>query len=203
MQGDFVVVMGASEAGKITLAACINGLIPHFFKGKFVGDVEVYGKNTRSTLVAEMSEITGMVFQDYEAQLFSTNVELEVAFGPENFNVPRDEITRRIDENLALVGLDHLRQRSPATLSGGQKQKLTIASVLAMHPKVLVMDEPTTDLDPISKLGVFQVAEQMRRRIWSGLWSRLKAFSPPLICVLTLPGKRCLISLHESVHTRH
>lgn len=164
MQGDFIVVMGASEAGKSTLAACINGLIPHFFKGKFVGDVEVYGKNTRATTVAEMAGVTGMVFQDFEAQLFSTNVELEVAFGPENFNVPHDEIARRIDENLTLVGLDHLRRRSPATLSGGQKQKLAIASVLAMHPKVLVMDEPTTDLDPISKLGVFQVAEQLRRR---------------------------------------
>src|SRR5512142_2619095 len=163
-QGDFVVVMGPSEAGKSTLAACINGLVPHFFKGKFLGDVIVLGKNTREATVAEMSEQVGMVFQDFEAELFSTNVELEVAFGPENFAVPHDEIGRRIDENLRLVGLEGMRSRPPSTLSGGQKQKLAIASVLAMNPRVLVMDEPTTDLDPISKFGVFQIADQLRLR---------------------------------------
>jgi energy-coupling factor transport system ATP-binding protein len=163
-QGDFVVVMGPSEAGKSTLAACINGLVPHFFKGKFQGDVIVLDKNTRAATVAEMSEQVGMVFQDFEAELFSTNVELEVAFGPENFAVSRDEIARRIDENLRLVGLEHLRNRPPSTLSGGQKQKLAIASVLAMNPRVLVMDEPTTDLDPISKFGCFQIADQLRLR---------------------------------------
>ncbi len=163
-QGDFVVVMGPSEAGKSTLAACINGLVPHFFKGKFQGDVIVLDKNTRDTTVAEMSEQVGMVFQDFEAELFSTDVELEVAFGPENFAVPHDEIARRIDENLRLVGLEGMRHRPPSTLSGGQKQKLAIASVLAMNPRVLVMDEPTTDLDPISKFGIFQIADQLRRR---------------------------------------
>jgi energy-coupling factor transport system ATP-binding protein len=163
-QGDFVVIMGPSEAGKSTLAACINGLVPHFFKGKFQGDVIVLEKNTRQATVAEMSEQVGMVFQDFEAELFSTNVELEVAFGPENFAVPHDEIARRIEENLRLVGLQGMRSRPPSTLSGGQKQKLAIASVLAMNPRVLVMDEPTTDLDPISKFGVFQIADQLRRR---------------------------------------
>ncbi len=163
-QGEFLVVMGPSEAGKSTLAACINGLIPHFHKGRFRGQVVVMGRNTREHTVAQMAEVVGLVFQDFEAQLFSTNVELEVAFGPENFAVPRDEIARRIDENLKLVGLEAFRHRPPSTLSGGQKQKLAIASVLAMQPKVLVMDEPTTDLDPISKMGVFQVADQLRRR---------------------------------------
>lgn len=162
-KGEFLMVMGPSEAGKSTLAATINGLVPHFFKGKFEGVVSVLGRNTRDHTVAQMSEGVGMVFQDFEAELFSTNVELEVAFGPENFAVPRDEILRRIDENLKLVGLEAFRNRPPSTLSGGQKQKLAIASVLAMNPQVLVMDEPTTDLDPISKFGVFQIAEQLRR----------------------------------------
>jgi energy-coupling factor transport system ATP-binding protein len=162
--GDFVVIMGPSEAGKSTLAACINALIPHFFKGRFFGSVRVLGKDTQKTLVSELSESVGMVFQDFEAQLFSTNVELEVAFGPENLAVDREEIARRIDENLNLVGLGALRNRPPSTLSGGQKQKLAIASVLAMNPRVLVMDEPTTDLDPISKFGIFQIAEQLRQR---------------------------------------
>ncbi len=163
-EGDFLVVMGPSEAGKSTLAATINGLVPHFFKGKFKGDVVVLDRNTRDFSVAEMAKEVGMVFQDFEAQLFSTNVELEVAFGPENFGVDRQEIARRIDENLKLVGLDSLKDRPPSTLSGGQKQKLAIASVLAMQPRVLVMDEPTTDLDPISKYGVFKIADELRKR---------------------------------------
>jgi len=163
-QGDFLVIMGHSEAGKSTLAACMNGLVPHFHRGAFEGDVTVLDLNTRDKTVAQMSEKLGMVFQDFEAQLFSTNVELEVAFGPENFAVSREEIARRIDENLSLVGLDDLRDRAPSTLSGGQKQKLAIASVLAMQTPILVMDEPTTDLDPVSKQGVFEIAKQLRQR---------------------------------------
>lgn len=163
-RGEFLVIMGPSEAGKSTLAATINGLIPHFHKGKFIGNVTVLGRNTRDNTVAQMSEIIGMVFQDFEAQLFSTNVELEVAFGPENFAVDRDEIGRRINENLNYVGLDSVRHRPPSTLSGGQKQKLAIASVLALKPTVLVMDEPTTDLDPISKIGVFEITHRLCKR---------------------------------------
>ena len=163
-EGDFVVVMGPSEAGKSTLCACLNGLVPHFFRGKFRGEVRVLGRNTREHSVAEMAEIVGLVFQDFEAQLFSTNVALEVAFGPENFNVPWEEIDRRVRRSLSLVGLEGMEQRAPATLSGGQKQKLAIASVLAMEPKVLCMDEPTTDLDPVSKLGIFAIADELRRR---------------------------------------
>jgi len=143
-RGEFLVLMGPSEAGKSTLAATVNGLIPHFHKGKLSGEVIVMGRKTSDHTVAQMSEIVGMVFQDFEAQLFSTNVELEVAFGPENFAVDREEIGRRIDENLNYVGLDAYRNRPPSTLSGGQKQKLAIASVLALKPSVLVMDEPTT-----------------------------------------------------------
>ncbi len=163
-QGEFLVVMGHSEAGKSTLAASFNGLIPHFHRGQYEGRVEVMGENPEEILVAKMSKKIGMVFQDFEAQLFSTNVELEVAFGPENFAVPHDEIARRIDESLELVGLADLKHRSPSTLSGGQKQKLAIASVLAMQTPVLVMDEPTTDLDPISKAGVFDIADELRER---------------------------------------
>ncbi len=163
-RGEFLVIMGPSEAGKSTLAATINGLIPHFHKGKLIGDVTVMGRKTRENTVAQMAEIVGMVFQDFEAQLFSTNVELEVAFGPENFAVDREEIGRRINENLDYVGLDAVRNRPPSTLSGGQKQKLAIASVLALKPTVLVMDEPTTDLDPISKMGVFEITHRLCKR---------------------------------------
>jgi len=163
-RGEFLVVMGPSEAGKSTLAATINGLIPHFHVGKMAGTVTVMGRNTLDHTVAQMAEIVGMVFQDFEAQLFSTSVELEVAFGPENFAVEREEIGRRIDENLRYVGLEAFRRRPPSTLSGGQKQKLAIASVLALKPTVLVMDEPTTDLDPISKMGVFEITHRLCKR---------------------------------------
>ena len=94
-RGEFLVIMGPSEAGKSTLAATINGLIPHFQNGKLNGTVTVMGRNTRDNTVAQMAEIVGMVFQDFEAQLFSTNVELEVAFGPENFAVDREEIGQK------------------------------------------------------------------------------------------------------------
>jgi len=163
-KGEFLVIMGASEAGKSTLAACFNGLIPHYTRGAIKGEVIIQGTNTADSSVPELAENVGIVFQDFEAQLFSTNVELEVAFGPENFSVPREEIGRRIEENLKYVGLEEYRNRAPFTLSGGQKQKLAIASVLAMRPTILVMDEPTTDLDPISKQGVFDITNQLRKR---------------------------------------
>ncbi len=161
-RGGSLVIMGPTEAGKSTLTATMNGLVPHFFKGRMEGAAAVLGRNIRETSVAELSERVGIVFQDFEAQLFSTNVELEVAFGPENLGLPREEIGRRIDENLQLVGLAGFRRRSPATLSGGQKQKLAIASVLALKPELLVMDEPTTDLDPESKREIFRIADEIR-----------------------------------------
>jgi len=163
-KGEFLVIMGASEAGKSTLAACFNGLIPHYMKGAIKGEVIVQGINTAESSVPQLAQNVGIVFQDFEAQLFSTNVELEIAFGPENFAVPREEIGRRIEENLRYVGLQEFRNRPPVTLSGGQKQKLAIASVLAMQPTILVMDEPTTDLDPISKQGIFDITNRLRRR---------------------------------------
>lgn len=163
-KGEFLVIMGSSEAGKSTLCASINGLIPHYQRGKLKGNITVLGKDTQENKVAQLAEYIGMVFQDFEAQLFSTNVELEIAFGPENFAIEREEIGRRIEENLTYVGLEDFRDRPPSTLSGGQKQKLAIASVLAMHPQVLVMDEPTTDLDPISKQGVFDIVNELRQR---------------------------------------
>ena len=163
-KGEFMVIMGASEAGKSTLSTCINGLIPHYTRGAIKGEVIVQGVNTQESSVPQLAENVGIVFQDFEAQLFSTNVELEVAFGPENFAIPREEIGLRIEENLKYVGLEDFRDRPPFTLSGGQKQKLAIASVLAMKPTILVMDEPTTDLDPISKQGVFDITNQLRQR---------------------------------------
>jgi len=162
--GEFFVIMGASEAGKSTLASSFNGLIPHFVRGKFQGEVQVCEKQTTSARVAELSPLVGLVFQDFESQIFSTNVELEVAFGLENLGLPRAEMVHRVNDALRFVGLDTVRHRSPASLSGGQKQKLAIASVLAMRPKLLVMDEPTTDLDPLSKADVYTITNHLRQQ---------------------------------------
>ncbi|MDP8949596.1 MAG: energy-coupling factor transporter ATPase [Actinomycetota bacterium] len=163
-EGEFVVVMGPSGAGKSSLCTSLNGLIPHFFRGRMEGEVRVRGRSTRDGKVGEFAKEVGLVFQDFEAQLFSTNVALEVAFGPENFRVDREEMTRRVGEVLKRVRLEGFENRQPATLSGGQKQRLAIASVLAIEPRILCLDEPTTDLDPIGKLGVFEIAEELKDR---------------------------------------
>ena len=160
--GTFVVVMGHGGAGKSSLCCSLNGLIPNFFRGQYHGRVLVKGQDVARHKVAEMSRVVGLVLQDFEAQLFSTNVELEMAFGPENHCLPRHEIERRIQHYLSFVGLEKLRQRDPATLSGGQKQRLAIGSVLALEPQILVMDEPTTDLDPQGREEVLSVAKSIR-----------------------------------------
>jgi energy-coupling factor transport system ATP-binding protein len=163
-EGEFVVIMGHSGAGKSTLCTSLNGLIPHFFRGRMQGEVLIEGRSTREGKVGEFARDVGLVFQDFEAQLFSTNVALEVAFGPENFQVEREEMVRRVHEVLGQVRLEGFEDRQPATLSGGQKQRLAIASVLAMEPRILCLDEPTTDLDPIGKLGIFEIAEDLKNR---------------------------------------
>jgi energy-coupling factor transport system ATP-binding protein len=160
--GTFVVVMGHEGAGKSTLCCSLNALVPKFFRGEYQGRVVVKGKEVARHRVTEMSRTVGLVLQDFEAQLFSTNVELEMAFGPENHCLPRSAIEHRIQRYLTFVGLEKLRQREPASLSGGQKQRLAIGSVLALEPKILVMDEPTTDLDPQGRLEVISVADSIR-----------------------------------------
>jgi energy-coupling factor transport system ATP-binding protein len=160
--GTFVVVMGQGGAGKSSLCCALNGLIPRFFRGQYGGRVMVKGQEVSQHKTAEMSRLVGLVLQDFEAQLFSTNVELEMAFGPENHCLPLPEIERRIRRDLRVVGLEHLRHREPASLSGGQKQRLAIGSVLTLDPGILVMDEPTTDLDPRGREEVLSVADRLR-----------------------------------------
>src|SRR5918992_4182251 len=163
-EGEFVVVMGPSGAGKSTLCVSLNCLIPHFFRGRMEGEVRIRGRSTREGKVGEFAREVGLVFQDFEAQLFSTNVALEVAFGPENLGVEREEMVRRVESVLKRVRLEGFEGRQPATLSGGQKQRLAIASVLSVEPRILCLDEPTTDLDPLGKLEVFEVAAELKRR---------------------------------------
>lgn len=162
-QGEFLVVLGPSGAGKSTLANCLNGIIPKMTKGRYSGLVRIHGQDIAKLPVAQIAKEVGLVFQEFENQLFSTNVRLEIVFSPENFCFPRETMDPLIDEVLQVVGLEDCSGREPATLSGGQKQRLAIGSILAGKPKIICMDEPTTDLDPIGKLGVFSIAGKLRQ----------------------------------------
>ncbi len=158
-----VAVLGPSEAGKSTLALCLQGLIPRMIKGEFRGRVEVAGVSTVMKRPRQLAARVGTLFQDFEAQLFATRVDQEVAFGPENLGLPREELKRRVRESLALVGLSGFDFRDPATLSGGQKQLLALAAVLALEPRLLILDEPTSDLDPLRVEELLAALDRLSR----------------------------------------
>lgn len=149
-EGEFVVLAGRSGCGKSTLLRCFNGLIPHFYEGEMIGKVEVCGLDTREYPTYILSQFAGMVFQNPDNQLFALTVEADIAFALENLSIPRDEIRERVDWALRVMGIEELRDRSSLELSGGQKQKVAIASILAMRPQILLLDEPTSSLDPFS-----------------------------------------------------
>ncbi len=161
-RGKAVALVGHTGAGKSTFLKCLNGLIPHFQRAELSGSLSVFRLVPAEHTVAELAGRVGIVFQEFENQLFSTNVEQEVAFGPENLGVHPDKIRARVAECLELVGLSGFENREPATLSGGEKQRLAIASVLAMKPDLLLLDEPTTDLDPDGKASVHRIIRSLR-----------------------------------------
>ncbi|MEM1636033.1 MAG: ATP-binding cassette domain-containing protein [Nitrososphaerota archaeon] len=147
-EGEFVLLTGPSGCGKTTLCYTIVGIVPRVIKAEVKGSVSVFGLDSFKTSPAELSQYIGIVFQNPEMQLVTSSVYDEVAFPLENLGFPPEEIRRRIREVLDIVGLKGLEDRSPASLSGGQKQALAIASVLALRPKIIILDEPTSQLDP-------------------------------------------------------
>lgn len=157
----FLGIIGPAGAGKTTLARAIAGIIPHHYPGDFYGSVTVNGLDTVDSTIVDLSRLVGMVFQDVESQIISPQVEDELLYGLENFGVPREEIPGRMEEALAKVGVSDLRERSIASLSGGQRQKVAIASIIALKPKILVLDEPTGELDPRSSRQIFSLLKEL------------------------------------------
>jgi len=162
--GEMVGIMGASGAGKSTLAKCLNRIIPGFEDGDFRGVVRIGGRSLDGARVSDVAPLVGMVFQDFEAQLFSTNVAHEVAFAMEQVGMPRAQIVERLGAALEAVGLKGFEHRDPTSLSGGEKQRLALASVMALRPSVIVLDEPTTDLDPEGRAEVFALVRKLRQQ---------------------------------------
>ena len=159
--GGFLGIIGPAGAGKTTLARAIAGIIPHHYSGDFYGSVTVNGQDTVDSTIVDLSRLVGMVFQDVESQIISPLVEDELLYGLENFGVPQEEIPGRMEEALAKVGIAELRERSIASLSGGQRQKVAIASIIALKPQILVLDEPTGELDPRSSRQIFSLLKEL------------------------------------------
>ena len=157
-RGEILLIAGASGCGKTTLIRCINGLIPRSYKGEMTGQVKVFGETITSWKLSQISQKIGTVLQDPERQILGTKVLNEVAFGLENLNVPREEILQRVDEALAFLKISHLRDRETFNLSGGEKQKVALAGVLAMRPSIFVLDEPLASLDPASAQDTLDTA---------------------------------------------
>jgi len=164
-KGEFALVTGPSGCGKTTLCRCFNGLIPHFYQGEMKGKITVSGMNIADHPIYELAKHVGLVFQNPENQLFALSVEKDVAFGLKNLGTPRDIIREKVDWALELTRICDLKERAPHELSGGQQQRVAIASVLAMQPEVIVLDEPTSFLDPLSARKIFEVIHQLNRTL--------------------------------------
>jgi energy-coupling factor transport system ATP-binding protein len=168
-EGEFVILVGPSGCGKSTLCRALNGLIPHFYGGDITGSVTVDGLEIRNTHPAKLAGIIGMVFQDPENQLVMTNVENEMAFGMENLALPRSEMRSRVDQLALYFDLRRFFKRFIPELSGGEKQKVALASVLAMKPKYIVLDEPTSQLDEETAVLFLDYLKRLNREQGIGI----------------------------------
>jgi len=162
-EGEFILLTGPSGCGKTTFSRCLNGLIPHFYSGELEGSVTVNGLDVREHATPELAPNVGLIFQNPDNQIFALTVEKDVAFGLENLGIPKEQMMEDIDWALDATGIRHLRDRGTHELSGGQKQRLAIASILAMRPRILVLDEPTSFLDPIGAERTFRVLDTLNK----------------------------------------
>ncbi len=148
LENKFILLIGATGSGKTSLIRSLNGLIPQFYAGYYKGSVVMNGKDTTKTSIADLSTEVGIVFQNPENQLIAMTVENEIAFGLENLGVPREIIKEKIADVVKLLEIESLLDKAPFNLSGGEQQRVAIASILVLQPKILVLDEPTATLDP-------------------------------------------------------
>lgn len=162
--GEYILVTGPSGCGKTTLCRAINGLVPQFHRGYIAGHVYVDGKDTRDSRVAELAPIAGLMFQNPANQLVTLNVAKEIAFGPENLGVPSSVIRERVEGLIESLGLENLREKHPHEMSGGQQQMVAMAATLSLQPKILVADEPTSNLDPKSAEKLLSVLTELNRK---------------------------------------
>jgi energy-coupling factor transporter ATP-binding protein EcfA2 len=164
-EGEIVVLAGPSGCGKSTLLRAVNGLIPHMYGGEYKGDVRVSGASVKESSMRELAQKVGFLFQNPENQIFMFTVERDVAFGLENLGVPRAEIRSRVDEAMGLLGIADLAQRAPHELSDGQKQRVALAGVLAMKPSLVILDEPTSLLDPKTAGELVSLVAKLRKEL--------------------------------------
>ncbi len=165
-QGEFIGIVGRNGAGKSTFCQALVGIVPNFYKGAYAGVVSIDGVNVKESQIADLCQKVGLVFQNPFNQVTGSKetVYEEIAFGLENFGVPRDEMVRRIDDALELLDIAPYRDRAPFDLSGGQMQRMAIASIVAMEPEVIVLDEPTSQLDPQGSEDVFRAVQALSKR---------------------------------------
>ncbi|MDD3792270.1 MAG: ATP-binding cassette domain-containing protein [Candidatus Bathyarchaeota archaeon] len=162
-KGEFVLITGPSGCGKTTLCRCFNGLVPHFYQGEIKGEITVAGINTLDHHTYEMAKHVGLVFQNPENQLFALSIEKDVAFGLENMGTAREVMRKKVDLALNQTGIYDIKERSPHEISGGQQQRVAIAAVIAMSPEIIVLDEPTSFLDPLSAEKIFDVIYRLNK----------------------------------------
>jgi len=165
-EGEFLAMIGPNGAGKSTLCYTLAGFVPHFFKGELTGLVEVLGKETLNSTLSEWVLNVGLAFQNPFNQISGAKYTVfeELAFGLENIGIPRQEMKKRVEDAMKLTGISDLAERSPYSLSGGQQQRVALTSILVMQPKILVLDEPTSQMDPIGTREVFGVIRKMAER---------------------------------------
>ncbi len=165
-KGEFLALIGKNGSGKTTLCNILRGFIPDFHKGDFSGEVFINGRDLHSMTMGEIAVLVGFVFQNPFTQIsgVKTDVFSEVAYGLENLGVPREEMIERVEKILKELNVNDLRDKHPAELSGGQRQRIALASVLVMDPEILIIDEPTSQLDPQSTEQVFEIIKLLKEK---------------------------------------